>query len=298
MGLNKGTAADGISGAPAISVVLPVYNGERFLRAALDSILGQTFTDFELIAVDDCSTDDSPAILADYAARDDRLRIITQPANCKLPASLNAGFAQARGSWWTWTSDDNVLRPEMLEVLVAERDRAPQADVIYSDYRIIDERGESRSLVTVGTRDDLVMENAVGCSFLYRRSVDEALGGYDETLFGVEDYDFWLRAAQKGFVFHPVHRELYLYRRHGGSLTDQRARAIKTLVADLLMDHIDSIDLPRRRAQALLSLATRDPFTFRIGLVIRAMRDDLPTVLGAWRPIAGWLKASLASRIR
>ena len=83
--------------APLISLVLPVYNGERYLRDALDSIFAQSFTDFELIAVDDCSTDATPAILADYAARHPNMQVVTNAQNRKLPASLNNGFHLARG---------------------------------------------------------------------------------------------------------------------------------------------------------------------------------------------------------
>ena len=94
--------------SPKISVVLPVYNGERYLRESLDSILAQTMGDFELIVVDDCSTDATSVILAEYAVRDSRIRIIRNAENQKLPRSLNIGFAEARGEYLTWTSDDNV----------------------------------------------------------------------------------------------------------------------------------------------------------------------------------------------
>lgn len=282
---------------PIVSIVMPVYNGERFLREAIESVLGQTFTEFELIAVDDCSTDGTPAILADYAARDPRMIVITNSDNRKLPGSLNAGFAVARGKWFSWTSDDNVLHPNMLEQLLAEAARAPEADVLYSDYRVIDSEGAPRARIAAGPRDRLVVDNVVGCSFLYRREVDHALGGYDVHLFGVEDYDFWLRAAQAGFTFRPVDRELYRYRRHSGSLTDTRARRIRALVAQVLPRHIEALPASPLRAEALLRLATRDPYTMRLSAVAQAMRDDPGTVVRNWRDIAAWLKASLKARL-
>ena len=111
---------DAQGAAPLISLVLPVYNGARYLPLALDSIFAQSFTDFELIAVDDCSTDATPAILADYAARHPNMRVLTNQANSKLPASLNNGFRAARGRWFSWTSDDNLLHPDTLEQLASE----------------------------------------------------------------------------------------------------------------------------------------------------------------------------------
>ncbi len=127
--------------APAISLVLPVYNGERFLREALDSIFAQSFTDFELIAVDDCSTDETPQILADYAARFPQMRVHTNAVNSKLPASLNNGFRLARGAYFSWTSDDNIMRPNMLERLLVTALENPDCGIIHSDFTLIDEDG-------------------------------------------------------------------------------------------------------------------------------------------------------------
>ena len=80
-----------MSSAPLITIVLPVYNGSHYIAEALDAILAQTYTNFEVVAVDDCSTDATPQILADYAVQDSRIRIVSNKVNLKLPASLNAG---------------------------------------------------------------------------------------------------------------------------------------------------------------------------------------------------------------
>ncbi|KLI65303.1 glycosyltransferase family 2 protein [Aurantiacibacter marinus] len=283
---------------PTISIVLPVYNGARFLRPALDSVFAQTFGDFELIAVDDCSTDATPSILAEYAARDPRMRVITNPANCKLPASLNTGFAQARGQWLTWTSDDNLLLPEMLAQLLDAASGNPQADIIHADYRVIDENGDERARVTTGPDHDLVIDNTIGCCFLYRREVDTALGGYDEGLFGVEDYDFWLRARDHGFSFRRLASAPYLYRRHDGSLTDTRARRIHALLHERLAGVVSSLPRSRQRARARIRLVTRNPYTFRPHLLFAACIDSPAMVAGQWRTILRWLRTSLGVRAR
>lgn len=283
--------------APTISVVLPVHNGERFLRAALDSILAQTLTDFELIAVDDCSTDSTPSILAEYANSDSRIRVLTNPDNRKLPASLNRGFAEARADWLTWTSDDNLMLPETLERLGAARRDYPQADIIHADYRVIDEHGSSSAVVETGPASRLLLDNTIGCCFLYRREVDERLGGYDEDLFGVEDYDFWLRAAAAGFTFHRIAQPLYLYRRHEGSLTDMRARSIHALVHERLIGEVHALENPRERAKALVRLATRDAYTLRPALLFHALRDSPVAVVGEWRTITRWLRRAATLRL-
>jgi glycosyltransferase involved in cell wall biosynthesis len=257
---------------PLVSIVLPVFNGECYLRDALDSILAQSFADFELIAVDDCSTDATPEILAEYAARDARIRLHRNATNSKLPASLNVGFRLARGELFSWTSDDNLLRPHMLETLVAAAKANPGYAVFHSDYRLIDEDGVPGQKVAVAPADQLVFGNAVGCSFLYRREVQQALRGYDETLFGVEDYDFWLRAARQ-FAFFPIAEDLYLYRRHKGSLTSARARQIHALAAQVMLREIKALPRSQRRAEAYIRLLCRDPYKIRFGLLLRALRD-------------------------
>lgn len=289
-----GTPAPGRT--PVVSVVLPVFNGERYLRQALDSILGQTFADFELIAVDDCSRDGTAAILAEYAARDARVSVHTNPANAGLPASLNNGFARARGDWLCWTSDDNILRPAMLERLLEAARTHPECAIVHSDYRLIDSDGTPGALVRVDGAGDLLLRNTIGCSFLYRRDVDRVLGGYDEALFGVEDYDFWLRAART-FRFFTLHEDLYLYRRHEGSLTSRRARQIHALVAKVRLREIERLPASPRRARALIRLFCDDLYSWRPGLLLRAARDHVPTLVGTLPTIARSAAASLRWRL-
>ena len=107
---------------PRVSMVMPVHNGARWLAEAIESVLTQDFGDFELILVDDASRDASPAIMADAAARDPRVRLLHLDTNVGLPAALNHGFAAARSELHSWTSDDNLLRPTMLARLVAALD--------------------------------------------------------------------------------------------------------------------------------------------------------------------------------
>src|SRR5574337_314358 len=99
---------------PLISIVLPTYNGAAYLRESLDSCLNQSFQDLELIVVDDGSTDDTETILGSYS--DPRLRVLKQ-SNQGLAAALNAGFAQTRGRFLSWTSDDNLYLPEAMAVM-------------------------------------------------------------------------------------------------------------------------------------------------------------------------------------
>ncbi|MCE9609825.1 MAG: glycosyltransferase [Chthoniobacter sp.] len=243
-----------------VSIVLPVYNGSTYLRQSLESCLTQTFTQWELIAVDDCSTDETPQILAEYAARDPRIRTIRNSENRKLPESLNIGFTESKGGYLTWTSDDNLYLPDALAEMVSYLDGNKSVDIVYADYSFIDAQGEIRAKIRVDDAVTLAYRNCVGVCFLYRRVVHEKLGGYDTSLFLVEDYDFFLRAFAE-FRLEPLHRNLYLARQHGGSLSTTQNDRVLAATGLLIERHfptftnLDAVILSRRHVKlAIIAL--------------------------------------------
>lgn len=241
---------------PAVSIVLPCHDGARYLREALDSCCAQTFRDWELIAVDDGSRDATLDIFGAYANRDSRIRIVRNREATGLPAALNSGFAVARGRYFSWISDDNRYRPDALARLVAVLESDAGVDVVYSDYSVIDDEGAEIALRQALPIERLATANCVGASFLYRRAVHEALGGFDPSKPLVEDYDFWLRAASR-FRFAPLAENLYLYRTHEASLSAQKADAILAAHRRLLREQLPSMTWLDRatRARASVHLA-------------------------------------------
>lgn len=254
---------------PRVSLILPVHNGADYLADAIASVTGQSFTDFELICVDDASSDQSLAILTAAAAADARIRVIHLEKNVGLPAALNHGFAAARGAYFSWTSDDNLLRPTMLEKLVEALDANPQYAIVHSDYSVINPEGSVVDFVSTKGQRGLLMGNHVGASFLYRREVDHALGGYDAALFGVEDFDFWLRASAR-FQFLHLAEDLYLYRKHPRSLTNSRAETIQTLSTNVILRAIPATMKRNDRADVMLSLFLRNYIRLRLDLLLHA----------------------------
>lgn len=268
-----------MSSAPLISIVLPTYNGTRYLREAVESCRAQTFTDWELILVDDASTDDTPALMREFAARDSRIRVVQNPVNSKLPKSLNRGFASAQGDFLTWTSDDNWYRPEALAKMLAHLQANPGVDVVYANYTVIDEAGAPKKVGPpgAGPMADLLVRNVVGACFLYRRQVQEQLGGYAEDLFLVEDYDFWLRASTR-FQFTFLNEDLYLYRWHARSLSLQQRDNVRLAREKSLARNLDLMRwLPRAaRARAWKDLIVQ-AITLRDRPVARShFRQSLP----------------------
>ena len=211
-----------------VSIVLPVYNGEKFLAQSIESVLKQTYQTIEFIIVNDCSTDSTEDIILRYAAKDSRIRYIKNGINSKLPASLNNGFAQAMGEYYTWTSDDNMYHPDAIEKMVAYLEGHPNIALVSYDYNVIDEDGKYLGTTVVG-RGDLILGNNVGACFLYRASVTEEIGNYRTDLFLVEDYDYWLRVSRR-YPIEYCHEVLYEYRRHSNSLTDSRSKEVRTVL--------------------------------------------------------------------
>jgi hypothetical protein len=121
----------------------------------------------------------------------------------------------------------------------------------------------------VGPASEILFGNRIGAAFLYRAEVTQTLGGYDETLFGVEDYDFWLRAA-RSFTFVTLDEDLYLYRRHGARLTDRRARTIHRLGAQIILRELALVDDPALRARVLLEHGTASRVDPRLGMLVQA----------------------------
>jgi glycosyltransferase involved in cell wall biosynthesis len=286
---------------PLVSIVLPTYNGSRYLRQSVASCLAQTYEDFELIVVDDASTDRTPTIIAELAAADGRIRTVRNEPNRKLPASLNVGFGRARGDYLTWTSDDNLYRPHALAAMVAALEAEAAVDMVYTDVTLIDEAGNPIGSLEAGPPEDFGRRNVVGACFLYRRAVSETLGGYAEDLFLAEDYEYWLRASCR-FRLQPLHQDLYLYRVHADSLTGQQRAGQERSSAAALERHIERLRLTfgRPRSVAYTRLvdhaASRGDFAAVRKYLMRAVLNSPGHVREAVQP-AMVLRALVGPRL-
>ena len=222
---------------PRVSIVLPVYNAERTLAATLDSVWAQTFGDFELLVVNDGSTDGTGALLAGQS--DPRLQVI-DGRHGGASASRNRGVAQARGELVAFLDGDDLWTADKLARQVAALAATPEAALVYSWTDLIDESGrviQRGSHVVANGRvyPLLASRNFLDCGStpLVRRSALLAAGPFDESLQGGEDWDIWLRlAAEHAFVCVPavqVH-----YRVHGSSAVskvEQQVRDVRIVIA-------------------------------------------------------------------
>lgn len=219
-----------------VSIVLPVHNGAMYLREAIESILSQTYNEWELIIVDDESTDESPDIIQKYVKLDTRIRSYRNSKNIKLPASLNVGFSYANGAYYTWTSDDNLFRPCALEKMVFALEANRDLSMVYADYSIINENSVEIKEVISSNLNDFIIGNIYGACFLYTSDIAKRIGGYDTNLFLAEDYDYWIRINKFGKIG-KLNENLYQYRSHSNSLTDTKKKQIALKTYDVLEKH-------------------------------------------------------------
>ncbi len=211
---------------PLVSIILPTYNGEKYIRTSVESCLAQTYQNIELIIVNDCSNDNTLAVVEEYAKRDARIKIIDNPINKKLPRSLNEGFKIATGVYYTWTSDDNYYSAEAIETMVNTLLKTGK-DLVYADYKIIDDLGKFVGDKYLGNiNESFIKWLGCGACFLYKKEVHERNNGYDPSTFLIEDYDFFLRAYLHSSFEYLPQQNLYFYRHHDASLTSNMSDAV------------------------------------------------------------------------
>jgi len=187
-----------------ISVLMPVYNAERYVVETVESILAQTFTDFEFIIIDDGSRDTSPVILKAYAARDQRIRF-TARENKGVAPTRNDLLAQARGEFLAIIDADDVALPERFALQVAFLRAHPEILCVGGAQELIDDQGRLLTHLALPEDDETIQALLLAghcsicqsCAMIRREAVIQ-VGGYDETTSSVEDLDLWLRLGEIG----------------------------------------------------------------------------------------------------
>jgi glycosyltransferase involved in cell wall biosynthesis len=218
---------------PLVSVVLPTYNGEKFLRPAIVSVLNQTLRDFELIIIDDASTDSTPKILAEILAdsKDERLVFLKNDRNLGIAGATNKGWAAARGEFVAMQDHDDISLPHRLQRQVDFLKSHPEIALIGSAATRIDDQGGTWDTVEEPQDDlNLKWELLFRCRFrhmtlMIRRNAMEEVGGYreDTSLRFATDYDMLSRAAKRHGVAN-LAEPLVLWRRHGSATSIEHGR--------------------------------------------------------------------------
>ena len=199
-----------VKATPAISVIITVYNTEKFLAETLDSVIAQTFTDWEVICINDGSPDNSIKVLEKYVSRDLRIKVINQN-NAGLSAARNAGIAAASGEYIFPLDSDDKIAPICLYELYKVITSTNYA-VVSCEVRLFGEKNGPFNLLKP-TRFNFYRRNCIVCSAMFRKFDWEKYGGYDENFKkGCEDYDFWLNFIDDGKKIVRIPKTLFFYR--------------------------------------------------------------------------------------
>ncbi len=283
---------------PLVSIVTPAYNSSAFIGETIAAALAQTCTDFELIVVDDGSTDNTIDVVHAAAKGDPRVIVMRSPHGGQAVAR-NAAFDEARGRFFALLDSDDVWMPKYLEEQLALLERFPERAIVTANA--INRGGplDSRPLwpSTSGWRElsvrDLIQEEDAVCIMaVFRRAVVDRVGGFDPNFTGNEDYEFWIRCANAGFGILQNRRPLGFYRRRDGSVSADDIRMITGIMSVLgaagcmsgpLEHEHDAIQRQLRRLQQELvkaqmrsSLAKQDGATAARGL------KTLSELRGSW----------------
>lgn len=207
-----------------VTVVIPVYNGGRYLRESIESALAQTFHDYEIVCVDDGSTDDSAALLEEYGQR---IRVVRQK-NSGQSAARNAGVKLAHGEYIAFLDQDDVWYPSKIQSQVAVLDAEPDVVLVHCNFDRIDERGQMLERGAGRTERTSALGSSMGqligealifpSAMMIRKAGYERIGGFHQALQGFEDFDLIARLKEQGrFVM--VEERGMAYRMHGAGFT-------------------------------------------------------------------------------
>jgi len=203
-----------------------IYNEEKYLKEAIESILGQSFEDFEFIIIDDGSTDESPKILDKYANKDKRIKVVHQK-NIGLTKSLNKALKLAQGKYVARIDADDLARKSRFEKQVEFLQKHPKVGLVGSYVDAINERGKIIGRLVYPINDKeirkvLIKKNPFCHSaVMFRKMIIEKTGGYDEDFSTGEDYDFWMRIS-KYYQMANLPETLGAWRMRKNSITSQK----------------------------------------------------------------------------
>jgi len=210
---------------PLISVIMAAYNVERFIGAAIESVLAQTYSNWELIVANDASPDKVREIVEGYAKRDGRIRLINLEKNSGQAIARNRAVEKASGEYLAILDADDLALPNRFETQLAYFKAHPEVAILGSAAIIIDEHGKKlstkiKTLTNEEIRFSLLLQSQfIHSSVMMKKSAFDELGGYRHEFVYAEDYDLWSRARDKGFIMANIAEPLISYRIQAQSVT-------------------------------------------------------------------------------
>jgi glycosyltransferase involved in cell wall biosynthesis len=244
---------------PLVSVIIPTYNSASYLPQALDSVFNQTFQDYEIIVVDDGSTDETEQVLVPYR----ELIKYIRKENRGPASARNVGIKHSKGDYIAFLDADDIWLPDKLQSQIGFMKKNPEIQVLFTDCAIFDHQGlimpsikERYKVASCVTFEELLTEHFVAMSsIIVKRSCLEEIGLFDETLIGAEDYNLYLRLARK-FQFMYLDRVLVYHRKHEKSLSKclEQMRHDELANLDKIANLFPEMNIPKRKLAAKIYL--------------------------------------------
>jgi len=214
-----------------VSVIIPVYNVEKFVKEAIESIQNQTYNNLEIIVIDDCSTDNTYNIVENLAKNDKRIKLFKNEKNLGIVKTLNRALTLSNGEYIVRMDGDDISTTNRIETLLNFMIEHPKYSLVGSSYEGIDEDGKSRGISKVPTSQELIektilLSSPVSHIWIARKEVYDKLNGYRADT--VEDYDFLLRMKTSNLLFTNIDKVLYKVRlRNGNTASTQGLKQAK-----------------------------------------------------------------------
>lgn len=210
-----------------ISVILSTYNNQKFLKSSLESILNQTYKNFEFIIINDCSTDETSKILEYYQSQDNRIKVYRNEKNLGLTKSLNIGLKRSIGSFIARMDDDDISINTRFENQIKEFDLNPKLMVVGGSIKKINENGEfiNNKLVNFSSNfsDTKFISNFLNPlshpTVMIRKEIINLVGLYNENYRLSQDYDLWKRVIKNNYTIYSIKKHLLNYRVHNNSVS-------------------------------------------------------------------------------
>lgn len=206
---------------PLVSVIMPAYNGQEYVEQAIRSVMDQTVQDWELLVIDDGSTDNTRAIVEGLSREDSRISLIRNEANMGVAKTRNRGLALSKGTYVALLDSDDYWAPEMLQKMIARAEET-KADIVYCSYAIVDEQGQKLCndfiVPPETTFEDSIIRNVISCSTALLASELAKNSRFPTNIYH-EDTALWFQLLRDGMIARGVPEVLAFYRQR----TDSRS---------------------------------------------------------------------------
>ncbi|MBQ4087333.1 MAG: glycosyltransferase [Clostridia bacterium] len=255
---------------PMISVIMSVYNGETYLREAIDSVVSQTFPHWELIVINDCSTDSTEKILREYEEKDKRIRVFTNESNLRLPKSLNKALSYAKGIYTARMDADDICLPNRFEEQVAFMESHPEVALSSCRFMtikngVVASGGCGGKCDNDSIRAQLLVTNPILHPGIIAKTEIMQKSGYDETLTCTEDLELWTRFAEQGYIMEIQPSYLMIYRLHDKQITSTTAER----------QHKEVVKIQKKYFDAMLHEMTKEQEAFYIDGIYFTNQPDV-----------------------